>query len=267
MLAGRVDTLGNPLRENPLMINARHALMKIALELAEKNLHSLSLLIVSPSDHGKTDTLRLFAQEHDGVWMVRPASASRIVDDFRRLRNIAMVAIDEPYDWIAADYKNAAMLCKHIIEGKIKAPRSTVYTTSVDMTKPAATAVVLLCNDVQYDIVRRSLGGCGLLERSLTIMVQNSNPDTQDYIEDYYRSHPFDTFHHRSEFTFCQRDPTPEEKQFIDRHFNGYVRRSMMWIARVTPEKVFANLKPYLVSGLNGEFVEEEIEFEERDKT
>jgi len=244
------------------MINARHSLLRIALKLAESNLHSMALLIVSPSDQGKTDTLRLFSQNNDGVWVVPAASTSRLTEYFRQRRNILMIALDEPYDWISTDYKNAAMMCKHILEGTIKAPRSTVFSTSVDLNKQSCTAVILTCNDIQYDTVRRNIAGCGLLERAITVMIQNSNPDTLDYIDEFYRANRFEDIQFKNGFSFCMREIGAGEKKYIDRHFAGYARRTVQWIARTTPAGTFNDLKPYLVSGLNNDFIEEEIQFE-----
>jgi len=243
------------------MINVRYSLLKIALALAEKDLHSLSLLVVSPSDHGKTDTLRLFSQSHDGVWIVPPTSQTRMVEFFKQRRNITLIAVDEPYDWTSNDYRNVAMTCKHVIEGTIKAPRSNTFSTSVDMTKPRATGIVLTCNDLQYDTVRRALGGCGLLERSLTVMCQNSNPETQDYIENFYRRTKRSEISFKDTFNLVTREVPAADKKFIDRYFTGYTRRSVQWICRITPAETFNGLKPYLLSGMNNEFIEEEIVF------
>lgn len=238
--------------------------MRLGLELAEKNLHSLALLIVSPSDQGKTDTLEIFAKDYEGVWVVPPSSESRMVDFFRQRRNITMIAVDEPYDWSGENYVKVAMMCKHIIEGKIQAPRSTVFVTGVNMAKSTETALVFLCNDQQYDRVRRSLAGCGLLERSITIMTQHSSFDTLDYIDRVYREKSFDDIHFTTtDVTYCTRDPSKKEQQFIDKYFTGYPRKSAMWIARTVPGKIFEELKPYLVSGIENRFVEESITFQE----
>lgn len=245
------------------MQNVRYNLLRIALELAEKNLHSLSLLIVSPSDHGKTDTLQIFSRKYEGVWVVPPVSGSRMVEFFKQRRNITMIAVDEPYDWTSNDYRSVAMTCKHVIEGTIKAPRSNVFTTSIDMTKPRSTGIIFICNDQQYDTVRRALTGCGLLERSITIMCQNANPITQDYIESEYRTHGRNKLEFTDTFPIIYREISEAEKKYIDRYFSGYVRRSVQWIARTTSPEIFHELKPYLTSGIESEFVEEEIQFNE----
>lgn len=237
--------------------------MRTALELADKNLHSLALLLVSPSAQGKTDTLEIFVKDHDGVWAPPATSVSRITEQFEERRNITMIAIDEPYDWLSADYLSVAMMCKHVLTGKIKPPRSTLFTTATTMTKSTETAVVFFCNRNQYDKVRRSLAGCGLLERTLTILTQHTSFDTMDYIEHAYKEHSTNGLHFTEEYRFCTRDITETEQKFINKNFSDYRRKSVMWIARITPEEIFEELKPYLMSGYTNTYIEEQIKFEE----
>jgi hypothetical protein len=235
--------------------------MRTALELAEKNLHSLSLLIVSPSDQGKTDTLDIFAEGYEGVWVVPPSSESRITELFEERRNITIIAIDEPYDWDATNYRSAAMMCKHVLSGKIGAPRSTLYVTGVVSRKRTKTGIILLCNKKQYDGVRRALAGCGLLERTLTVLTQQSTFETMDYIRNYYASH--NNIEFEVEYQFCMRDITKQEQQFINKYFSDYARDSVTWIAKITPERVFDELKPFLISASKSRYEEEQILFKE----
>jgi len=247
-----------------MISNIRFNLMRTALALADKNLHSLALLLVSPSAQGKTDTLEIFAKDHDGVWAPPATSVSRLTEQFEERRNITMIAIDEPYDWQSMDYQAAAMMCKHVLTGKIKPPRSTLFTTATIMAKATETAVVFFCNRKQYDKVRRALAGCGLLERSLTILTQHTSFDTMDYIERAYKEQSTNSLHFMEEYQFVTRDITESEQRFIDKNFSDYQRRSVMWIARVTPVEIFEQLKPYLMSGLTYTYVEEQIKFEEK---
>lgn len=244
-----------------MVSNVRYNLMRTALELAERNLHSLSLLIVSPSNQGKTDTVDIFSKEFDGVWVVQAQSESRMADEFERRRNITMIIVDEPYDWEAQNYKSVAMMCKHILSGKVGAPRSTVYVTGITSKKKTKTAIVLMCNKKQYDTVRRSLAGCGLLERTVTIMTQHSSFETLDYINEFYDTH--DDIQFENEYLFCTREITKDEKRFIDKYFTGYPRESVMWIAKTTPPEIFEELKPFLTSEANARFEEEQILFKE----
>jgi hypothetical protein len=221
----------------------------------------MSVLIVSPSDQGKTETIEIFAQQHDGVWLVPPSSETRVHQMFKMHRNITLIAIDEPYDWISKDYVAAAMMCKHILTGKITAPRTNYFVTGIAQKKVTKTGVIMLCNDNQFDKVRMSLFGCGLLERTLIVLTQHSSFDTMDYIRNHYRSH--DKVEFVDEYQFCMRDVTQNERKFIDGIFTGHLRDTLTWIAKITPEKVFAELKPYLKSESDAAYVEETILFKD----
>jgi hypothetical protein len=222
---------------------------------------------VSPSDQGKTDTVKIFvtSKEHTGTWIITPCTESRLIEEFEDRSNVVMVVIDEPDDWTdKRDYKNAAMMCKHLMTGEIRAPRSNYFTTSVSLEKETKTAISLMCNKKQFDYVRTTIARTGLLDRSIVVRTHQNALDTTDYVRRHYeKAGGVDKIRFNPGYDFITRNITREEQEYADRNFIGTPRETVIAIARITPEETFCDLMPYLLSGKMSRYVEEQIEFKE----
>ena len=252
-----------------MAINVRYNLMRTQYELALKNLCSTSMLYVSDSDQGKTDTVRIFSKDNTGVWLVTPSSEQRLIEEFEERSNTIAIVIDEPDDWTdKKDYKNAAMMCKHLTTGEIRAPRSNYFTTSISEEKKTETAIILMCNKKQYDYIRLAITRTGLLKRSIIIRTHQNSLETNDYVRGVYKKYGGrDNISFADEYSFIARNPiTKKEQFFADVNFKGMARETVLEMARITPEDKFAELMPYLESDKKGRYIEETVKFIKRRK-
>lgn len=242
--------------------------MRTQYELALTNRCSTSILYVSDSDQGKTDTVRIFSRDNTGIWLVNPCSEQRLTEEFDERSNTIAIILDEPDDWTdKKDYKNAAMMCKHLTTGEIRAPRSNYFTTSISEEKETETAIILMCNKKQYDYIRLAIARTGLLKRTIVVRTHQSSLETNDYVREFYRTHHGrNNISFADEYLFISRQVTKREQFFADVNFKGMTRETILEIAKITPEDKFAELMPYLESDKKSRYVEETVKFIPRRK-
>ena len=247
------------------MTNERIKIMLTCHDLALKNLRSSCIIFISDSGMGKSETVRLFGKMKDGVWLIPSASESDIVDKFKKHRNIISFVLDEPFDWNTRDYFRVAMMLKHILEHKIQPPRSTIFRDGSPLPKENESAIFVFCNEEQYNTIKKSLAGTGLLERAIVVKTTHTL-DEHDRIENHYEKVGKNNVCYGLDgFSTISRDLDADEKKWVQTYFSGFRGRTAMWIAKSLSKDEFERIKPFLVSDLEGCYVRESIEFSDNE--
>lgn len=248
------------------MSNERYKLMSLAYYMAEHGLHSPILIIVTPSDKGKTDTLEILLRDFEGVYIIPSATESKQTSLLRQRKNTIAFVLDEPDDWETKDLRKALMTLKHIATGKLKPSRATSFGQGISLS--ICSACIICCNDEQFSPLQYILGKTGLLSRALIIMT-NQSPTTINYVQDHYDKYgcksgvKLPVF--KKDMEIQEDDlPVADQEKWINTYFEGFRKNTVRWICRLVTRKQFEEFKPFLKSYYDYTLVDECIEFEEK---
>ncbi len=246
------------------MSNERYKLMCICHYIAEHGYHNPILIIVSPSDQGKTDTIDIFLRDNENVYVIPGATETKQFMLLKeRYKNTITWVLDEPDDWELKDLKKILMTLKHIGTGKLKPARATSFGQNPSST--ICSACIILCNDEQIKTMHYILQKTGLLKRALIIMSEQ-NTNTINYVCDHYRQMGCKSGVKLPKFknNMVLKDSgsiTPAHQKWINKNFEGFKKSTVEWICRLVTAFQFEEFKPFLLSYYNYEMINEKIEF------
>lgn len=243
------------------MANERYRICTTAGIIAERNLGRPSFIFVSPSDQGKTDTVRMLLRDIKTAYAIPPSSPTELGDWLSDRADIStLLILDDPSDWYGKDFISALSFMKGLQTGVIRSPRSTRFCISVPVRDNIAT--VLFCNQRQFDSIRILADSIGFLPRAILIYSKH-DPETRHNISCFYRDNQI-------------TNNTPPKLKVDLRHeykintnhinldeFKGTQRDTAEIFSRVLPEQDFKDIIPFFRSGLRRQYVDEKIEFEE----
>lgn len=247
------------------MSNERYKLMSLAYYIAEHEYHSPILIIITPSDKGKTDTIDIFLRDFDGVYIIPSATESKQTSLLKERMNTIAIVLDEPDDWEIKDLRKALMTLKHIATGKLKPARATSFGQGISL--PICSACIICCNDEQFKSLQYVLEKTGLLSRALIIMTDQSST-TVNYVHDYYKKYgcrsgmKLPVF--KKNLEIIEGDHvTLDQEKWISKYFKGFRKDTVEWICKLVSRQQFEEFKPFLKSYYDYMLVDETIEFEE----
>ncbi len=241
--------------------------MTLAYRMAERGYHNPLLIMVSPSDCGKTDTLDMFSRDFDGIFLIPSSTETKQISLLKQRPGTITWVLDEPDDWNEKDLKRILMVLKHIATGKLKPARATSY--GHDVSRSICSAVIICCNDEQLKSNYYAFQKTGLLARALVIM-SDQDAITKNYVHDYYKSHKcksglkLPVFKKNMLIHELEDEMIliPDAKKWINRYFSGFVKDTVEWICMMTTEQQFNEFKPFLKSHYDYDLINERIEFE-----
>jgi hypothetical protein len=242
------------------MANERYRICTTAGIIAERNLGRPSFIFVSPSDQGKTDTVRMLLRDIKTAYAIPPSSPTELGDWLNDRADIStLLILDDPSDWYSKDFASALSFMKGLQTGVIRSPRSTRFNISVPVRDNIAT--VLFCNQRQFDSIRIMADSIGFLPRAILIYSKH-DPETRLDISDFYREHnitndkpPRLKTNMRFEYKTNTNNANLDE-------FKGSQRETAEIYCRILPESDFTEMIPFFRSGLRRQYVDEKIEFE-----
>lgn len=242
------------------MANERYRICTTAAVIAERNLGRPSFIFVSPSDQGKTDTVRMLLRDIKTAYAIPPSSPTELGDWLNDRAEIStLLILDDPSDWYSTDLSTAISFMKGLQTGVIRSPRSTRFNISIPIRDNIAT--VLFCNQRQFDAIRIMADSIGFLPRAVLVYSKH-NPETRLEISDFYRNHTITNDnppHLKANFRF--RYDTNHDTNLDE--FKGTQRETVETFARIVPECHIKEFVPFFRSGLRRQYVDEQIEFEE----
>lgn len=243
------------------MANERYRICTTAGIIAERNLGRPSFIFVSPSDQGKTDTVRMLLRDIKTAYAIPPSSPTELGDWLNDRADIStLLILDDPSDWFSKDFATAISFMKGLQTGVIRSPRSTRFNISVPVRDNIST--VLFCNQRQFDAIRMMADTIGYLPRAVLIYSKH-DPETRLNISDFYRDHNITNekppklkvnlqFQYRTNTNHINLD-----------EFKGSQRETAEIFSRILPESDFNEILPFFRSGLRRQYVDEKIEFED----
>lgn len=252
------------------MSNEVFKIMLTLWYLAKKNYISGALLVIKPSDTGKTDTVEIFKYVTNAL-VIPSTSESASRKQIQDKLGVKCYMLDEPYDWEKMDYFKFVMALKHVIEGNYQGARGTLFNQNTPIPKFHDSEVILFSNDKQLKKVVAAIEGTGFVERCITIRSIH-DPETVRYITDFYETHSLGRnkrklpmFKIGFDFIDPPKKEVPQEiLDFIDTNFSyGHQRKTVRWMYRVMPDDVFNSIKKLLKTNMIEEYAIEKIEFDE----
>lgn len=241
-------------------MNERYRLLKLNDYISQHCNHNPALIIVTPSDRGKTDTIRIFTDEIDTAMVLPPSSPTGLVDFFDEHQEATTIILDDPSNWGTGDFFIAVQFLKSLTTGIIDIPRKTKFQNVPKYAAEMATA--LFCNIDQYNAVRGVLKMTGFNTRALSIFT-NHTKKTGNYIFSVYETLNGKLPHFANFETNTKRELSLEEAEWIKIHFQGHRRSTVIEYCKVLSREDFESLKPFLLSYKTMQTVFEDIEFME----
>jgi hypothetical protein len=241
-------------------MNERYRLLKIGDYISQNYNVNPALIVVSPNERGKTDTIRIFLRECDTAAILPPSSPTGLLDFFNERAALTTVIIDDPSNWLTHDFRNAIQFFKNITTGYIDIPRKTKFQNIPSFI--ANMQVALFCSVEQYNDIRATLKITGFYERAINLFTDH-DLETKEYIFNVYKKNNLPEF---VNFEIKEREITNEEIEWIQKQFGGHRRKIVTLYAKLMSETEFQELKPFLLSYKDMRIVNEKIKFKEVEK-
>lgn len=238
-------------------MNERYRLMCIGDYISQRYNHNPALILVSPSDRGKSDTVDIFIEEHDTAALLPPSSPTGLIDFIDERSNLTTLILDDPSNWGSSDFFNAIQFFKGITKGKVEIARRTKF-----QLRPAYMAsmqTVVFANIEQYNATRAVFKTTGYGMRANTVFTDH-NSETKEYIFNIYEKHNLPRF---EDVKIIDRKRTENEDKWIAHHYGGHKRKTIQFYACCMSEEDFEIIKPFLLSEKNMATVYETIQFKE----
>lgn len=234
-------------------MNERYIMMRALDSAVKKGEQNGVLIIISPSEHGKTQTVDMFIRDVETAKKVYPISETRLEDYLRELMdNTTTLIFDDTNGWNSTDLNNALDILKNVADGKIESSRMTNFHSGIP--SPCVINVMILINEKQYDDIRNKLDKSGLSQRA-TLITTYQSKETRAKVKKFYREHGY-TSKNLPEFKidlkFEKRDISKSKHlEWIDTQFpTGKKNDTVYNLLRYTTDETFENLKRFLMSGL-----------------
>ena len=244
-------------------MNERYRLLKLNDYISQHYKHNPALIIVTPSDRGKTDTIRIFTDEIDTAMVLPPSSPTGLIDFFDEHQEATTIILDDPSNWSTPDFFVAVQFLKSLTTGFIDIPRKTKFQNVPKYAAEMATA--LFCNIDQYNAIRGTLKMTGFNTRALSVFT-NHTKETGDYIFTVYEDLNGELPHFTKFEINTKRDLTREEREWINIHFQAHRRCTIKLYSKMLSREDFDGLKPFLLSYKTMQTVFENIKFREETK-
>ena len=244
-------------------MNERYRLLKLNDYISQHYKHNPALIIVTPSDRGKTDTIRIFTNEIDTAMVLPPSSPTGLIDFFDEHQEATTIILDDPSNWGSQDLFVAVQFLKSLTTGFIDIPRKTKFQNVPKYAAEMATA--LFCNIDQYNAIRGVLKMTGFNTRALSVFT-NHTKETGDYIFAVYENLNGKLPHFADFKIDSKRDLLNEEEEWIRIHFRSHRRSTVNLYSKMLSHEDFDALKPFLLSYKTMQTVFENIEFTEKIK-
>jgi len=246
--------------DNPEMTNERYRLLKIGDYISQTYGHNPALVIASPNERGKTDTIRIFLKENNTSAILPPASPSGLFDFFNERTYLTTVIIDDPSNWRSNDFITAIQFFKNVTSGVIDMPRKTKFQSIPSYI--ARMQVAIFCSIEQYNQIRGTLKLTGFNERAITIFTDH-DLETKEYIFNIYSKYKNGTLPEFVDFCIIEREIDETEVNWIYRQFSGHKRKTVLLYAKLMTKDEFEELKPFLLSYKDMNVKNEKIKFKE----
>jgi len=244
-------------------MNERYRLLKLNDYVSQHCNHNPALIVVTPSDKGKTDTIKIFTEEIDTAMILPPASPTGLIEFFDEHQEATTIILDDPSNWGSIDLFTAVQFLKSLTTGVIDIPRKTRFQNVPKYAAEMATA--LFCNIDQYNAIRGTLKMTGFNTRALSIFT-NHTKEVGDYIFTTYEKLNSDLPHFVKFEVTTKRELTVDEGKWIKMHFQSHRRSTVKNYCKLLSREDFEALKPFLLSYKTMQTVFEDIEFEEEKK-
>ena len=244
-------------------MNERYRLLKLNDYISQHYKHNPALIIVTPSDRGKTDTIRIFTNEIDTAMVLPPSSPTGLIDFFDEHQEATTIILDDPSNWGSQDLFVAVQFLKSLTTGFIDIPRKTKFQNVPKYAAEMATA--LFCNIDQYNAIRGVLKMTGFNTRALSVFT-NHTKETGDYIFAVYENLNGKLPHFADFEIDSKRDLLNEEEEWTKIHFQSHRRSTVKLYSKMLSRENFGALKPFLLSYKTMQTVFEDIEFMEKTK-
>ena len=241
-------------------MNERYRLLTINDYISQHYRHNPALIIVTPSDRGKTDTIRIFTDEVDTAMILPPSSPTGLIDFFDEHQEATTIILDDPSNWSSTDLFVAIQFLKSLTTGFIDIPRKTKFQNVPKYAAEMATA--LFCNIDQYNVIRGVLKITGFNTRALSVFT-NHTKETGDYIFTVYENLNGELPHFTKQEIDPKRDVTQKEEEWVKVHFQAHRRKTVKLYSKILSQDEFNALKPFLLSYKTMQTVFEDVEFEE----